>query len=144
MNKKQQQINELEQQIVFLNQELNDLKEPECEKWNPKGGEWFINGYGGVMNQSSNRLCAKTGIEFQTEQSANDASKAYRFYHRLYKLAEELNDGWVADFKNYQKKYFISFSNTHNIYNIDVNTNINKLGCIYFKDKKQHKKQLKF
>ena len=89
-----QKIEEIERKQRELANELEQLRK-EAEKpdvWEPKGGELYIDQDGDVCGHfTSNPNRRKFGVEFESYEESKHAAKIYRFYHRLCKLAEELN-----------------------------------------------------
>lgn len=87
-----QKIEEIERKQRELANELEQLRK-DAEKpmpWEPKHGDWGLHGDGSVEYGLIDAFRLH-GSEFDTEEAAKRASKIYRFYHRLCKLAEELN-----------------------------------------------------
>lgn len=67
------------------------------EKWQPKGGEWYLTEVGEVFKDCSSKGFQDYGVEFSSEEAANRAAKDFRAYHRLWHLADELNEGWIPN-----------------------------------------------
>lgn len=90
---------DIDYKIENLRKELDSLlKEKEqMFVWEPKGGEWYIEAAGNISRCFSTGDSRDFGVEFYTEDAAILGEKAYRRYHRLYKLAEELNEGSVSN-----------------------------------------------
>lgn len=82
------------------------------KKWEPKSGNYKLSANGRLIPGGSiisiDRI--NFGMEFETEESAEKAAAYYRKIHRLYKLAEELNEGWEPDWSDHnQYKYSVYF-----------------------------------
>jgi hypothetical protein len=135
-------INEIEQAISTLNR-LKEIAAKNEEKWQPKGGKFFINAHG-VVGPTSTVSASAThfGTRFETEGSAKKAAKAYRKFHRLYKLAEELNEGWEPDWDDdLQPKFLIAERRGKYICNqLDI---LEFPHCVYFKDAETAQKAIK-
>lgn len=75
-------------------------------KWEPKGGTYSLSSSFEVitfLKQESSRLA---GMEYQTQQQAEQSAKALRSYARQLNWISENDDGWVADWNNHnQPKY---------------------------------------
>jgi hypothetical protein len=98
-------IKETQALVEKLQKELEESKKP--KKWEPKGGSWYITGMGMVKKGPTYKDTAACGLEFETQDAALNAYKEYKTYHRLYKLAEELNEGWEPDWKSTAPKFYI-------------------------------------
>lgn len=91
----QKEITKAQQTLKELQEKLEAQKTP---KWEPKGGRWCVNPVDTKVN----------GLEFETEEAVEKAAIAYRRYHRLYKLTEELNEGWEPNWNDHdESKYYI-------------------------------------
>ncbi len=97
-----QEIKEIQKRMTVLEEIIN---KPELE-WSPKGGEWFF-GASGVGESKSTSVCKEFGIEFETGQEAEEAYITFRNYHRLYKLQQELDDGWKLEPNSTKQTYYI-------------------------------------
>jgi len=92
------------------------------KQWKPSIGGWLVTVTGSSVKSLSNSLTSEFGVEFNSERQATNASKIYRKFHRLYKLAEDLNEGWEPNWSDTSKKYYIFYKSNGNIYytyNID-------------------------
>lgn len=103
-------LKEAQALVDKLKNELEEAKKP--KKWEPEDGDWGINHYGDILHIPDHLSERRSfGFQFKTQQAAAAAAKAYRFYHRLYKLAEELNEGWEPDWSDSgQQKFYIWFN----------------------------------
>ena len=88
----QERLRVAEEEIAFVRKQL-EVPEPVVPvvPWEPSGGEFYLNPVGTVEEDRHDTRYAEAGVEFQTRRSAEEASEFYRFYHRLYKLAMEVN-----------------------------------------------------
>ena len=70
----------------------NCVPEPQKpEKWEPKGGRWFV-GIDGCVEESvvETEECFRAyGVEFASKEEADKAALIYRRYHRLYQWIRE-------------------------------------------------------
>lgn len=114
----------------------------EPEKWSPKGGGYFIDTAGQAIHDDCPEINTREfGIEFETKEAAEEAAIAYRKFHRLYKLADELNEGWTPDFNNEnQAKYSVGYNQKSKKYNFDISYLV-EIG-IYFKNEETVKKAI--
>lgn len=75
---------------------------PTSTKWEPIGGNYAIS--------FSNNL-NKAGFAYSTSSQADSAAKAIRAYARQLAWLAENDDGWIADWNDYeQNKYFVNYS----------------------------------
>ncbi len=94
----QEQIQELKEQLAELENQLeNQLA---IENWEPKGKGYIVTSSGILPTNGINKDAQNYGTTFDNEENASKAFLAYKNYHRLYKLAEELNQGWEPDWNN--------------------------------------------
>jgi hypothetical protein len=112
---------------------LDDLEAYNCielpiKKWEPKKGGWRLDSDGDVRVATedwNNNL----GMIFNSKEEAQDASKVYRAYHRLYQYVLEFGGDWVADWNDHdQKKFFIVFDHDQKKWDI---RNIRTLQSLY-------------
>ena len=99
-----------EQYQALLNGESVTIEppKPKVEKWQPKGGEWFVAGEGSIPKQQSYKKFANFGTEYPTKEAAEKARDAMRTHNRLLAWLAENDDGWVADWSDdEQGKYYI-------------------------------------
>ena len=88
----------------------------QSDPWEPEGGAWYVLGTGetdeylNLIPTRAKRFISN-GCAFKTKESAEKAAAYYRKLHRLYKLAEELNEGWEPNWNNvHQNKYRINYN----------------------------------
>lgn len=91
---------ELEREVAQLLHEIN-LKRDQLNalKWQPTDEDQthIVLGDGSVFNTKPTKHVIDFGCGFKCEADALKASKKYRKYHLLYKLAEELNGSNVTE-----------------------------------------------
>lgn len=113
------------------------IEESNVVKWKPKGGDYVVSckGLFNINNYyNENRKIEEFGLAFETREQADRAYKDFRFYHRLYKIAEELNNGWIPNWSNTsERKYIIYYSYTSKSYNYNTVSFCNRPGSILFK-----------
>lgn len=126
---------ELQEGILRLEADLAELKKQLANKdWEPKGGEWYVTLNGSIDSEASTEQTRIFGIEFETRQAAKKASIDYRKSNRLYKLAEELNNGWSPDWKDqHQKKYRIDYDHRRGKLFVCIDVNQETFAGVYFK-----------
>lgn len=129
----QKQIEQTQKTLQMLQEKLEKEKN---KKWEPEGGDYYVNDAGCVCAGLQYPVSASFGIEFKTRKAAEKAAKAYRAYHRLYKLAEELNQGWEPEWGNStESKYTIEIRHGSNATIICGCYSAYQTLCgIYFKD----------
>ena len=82
----------------------------EIEKWQPKGGKWFVNIFGKVATVpwTLDSDVYDFGMAYPTKEAAEKARDAIRIHNRLITWLAENDDGWVADWSNSgQDKYYV-------------------------------------
>ena len=128
-------ITELEKKLEEAQELANalrkEIEEAKADPWQPTGGRFVIldTGY-------------EYGVRFENKAAADKAYKYYRFIHRLYKLAEELNKGWELDWEdNSTKKYFIFWDHRIKSYGVDRWSTTSDLVPV-FKDEETAKKAI--
>ena len=121
-----------------IDKQISDLmlKQKE-EKWQPKGGDYYIQMNGKVYSFAKPQQAEiDFGMAFETRQAAEKATKAYRKYHRLYKLAEELNpEGWEPDWTNRDQEK-VGLSKTCEKTQTTVWYESQIVGAVYFASRK--------
>ena len=101
-------MNDLQKELQELKAKVADLESriaAEPVKWQPKGGNWFIYGDGGMYEGM--------GLETEraTQEQAQRAAVEMRKFNRLLALRDELcGDELVAWGDDYTEKYNIYFS----------------------------------
>lgn len=88
-------IEKLENELALLRKDIqsdNDLS-----SWEPKGGDYWITTKGDVCNGGSSNPFKLFGMEFKTRKEGDEAVEVYRRFHRLYKLQQELDNGWIRN-----------------------------------------------
>lgn len=81
MNKQQ-----LQQEIEALQKQLEEKQKALAampDKWEPKGGDWWVTHYGSAERAESKRGASRFGVEYSTRQQAEKAAKAMRAHNRL-------------------------------------------------------------
>ena len=90
---KQDEIAALRAQLADFSAKLDALQaqSDKAEKWEPKGGEWYVHLEGTVTKCESFPDARAFGVEHPTEEAAKSALPYMRFHNRLLCLAAELN-----------------------------------------------------
>ena len=108
-------MNDLQKELQELKAKVADLESrivAEPVKWQPKGGEWFINQCNDTveywkMNVEATKVA---GLERQTEEQAKRAAVEMRRFNRLLALRDELCGDTPIDWDNSEgEKYRLSF-----------------------------------
>lgn len=84
-------------------------EEGKVQKWEPKGGELWIDLLSNSVNKGDSSAHSRTaGLEYQTQEQAEQALKSIRGYVRQLSWLVENNDGWVVDWDDdEQRKYYV-------------------------------------
>jgi len=120
--------------IENLERELAALKEEVItdEKWSPSSGKYIIRSSGITCTASHwNTDSIQYGITFDDENTAQSAYNNYRFYHLLYKLALELNNGFPDNSESSVCYHIIIDSKSREMCYVVASTT--SLGAILFK-----------
>lgn len=106
------------EQVAEINKILS--QKPKVELWEPKGGRWTVYlDYDSVEEVESENPYRLAGLEYSTEERAEEALKAIRSYARQLAWIDENNDGWVADWSdNTQLKFCVFYSNLDKNYRL--------------------------
>ena len=109
---------------------------PTITKWEPIGGEYtIISSLTDVAKCKSTKPFRLTGVEYQTKAQADSAAKAIRAYARQLAWLAENDDGWVADWSNYnQGKYFVYIEHKSNKVKGYRNFTDQSFGIIYMSE----------
>lgn len=131
-------VEDIQKEIAKAQETLNQLQkkldEEKNKKWEPKGGRYYVSISGKAEEGVSAPRCKGFGNEFETKEAADKASVAYRRYNRLYKLAEELNEGCEPDWKETDQKFYVYYDHGSKKYNYCYNNSHQTVGVVYFKD----------
>jgi hypothetical protein len=121
----------------------NEIERLTPFKWEPKGGSYHVSCYDHVHSTNDiSESATNFGSRFETREAAEKASKVYRKFHRLYKLAEELNEGWIPNWDDdLQPKFAIAQRKGKYLCN-QINI-IEFIDHIYFKSEEAAEKAIK-
>lgn len=113
MNKQEIQ-DELQRHLQAVEKLQAKLKEP--EKWKPKGGDFIVfmgGATGGFYEMHDKDMDSDKGLNrAKTEAEAEALAQHLTNQAILWQLANDLNDGWVADWSNQREAKF-QFSFDH-------------------------------
>lgn len=106
---------------------------PAITKWKPVGGSYNVDVVSLKHYEKPSKEGYKlAGVEYQTKDQADLASKALRAYARQLAWLAENDDGWVADWNNSQQsKYFVYIENYSNKVIVCGNFIAKSFGTIY-------------
>ena len=106
---------------------------PAIIKWEPKPGKFTIDLISlESYEMSSNNDFRLAGVEYTTKETGDSAAKQLRAYARQLAWLAENDDGWVADWNNYdQNKYFIQYSNEDSEFQTSRVYQANHIGVIF-------------
>ena len=103
-----------EGEVTFSNYCTNEEAD-KPKQWQPKGGEWY----------------RAFGVERQTKEELELASKAMRTHNRLLAYIAEFDKGWEADWSDgNQEKYYIYFCYSKQ-YDISFDMRSKDIGKVY-------------
>lgn len=113
------EIEKIKQEIEALQEKLKGLED--AARWEPKGGSHHL----------------LSAYSFDTCEARDKAEKDLDRYYRLYKLAEELNEGWEPNWDDEtQSKWLVGYNNsTQRYYAQEWYCCDQTISSIYFKDK---------
>lgn len=77
------------------------------ERWELKGGEWYVASDGGVIKCGSTKAYRLFGVEFETKEQAERAANDFRLFHLMYQAWREI-EGWDAHFDVYDVRFEMS------------------------------------
>jgi hypothetical protein len=81
------------------------------EKWEPKGGKYFIHAGGRVREEISDGLSRKFGVERKTREAAEKARDEMRVFNRLLAYRDEFAPGYAPDWNDAtEKKAYVYWS----------------------------------
>ena len=108
-------INEIKNEL----QELEDkLTKP--DRWEPKGGFYYIDNQLNTYSQSMKSTYNDTGMQHTCGINANKHAKAIKRFNWMYQLALELNDGWEPDWGDDSAKCYIYYNHHNKKYLLDT------------------------
>ena len=125
MNDLQKELQELKAKVADLESRILFPNEP-VAKWQPKGGEWFINQCDDAVEywKMSTEATKLAGLERQTEKQAQRAAVEMRRFNRLLALRDELCGDAVDDLEENKETYFVFYNNQLNMWKNDYILNL--------------------
>ena len=134
-------LNDIDKAIQTMTK-LKELQQKE-EKWKPKGGSYHVSCHDHVHSTIDiSESATNFGSRFETREAAEEAAKVYRKFHRLYKLAEELNGDWKPDLNNDLPPKFVIAKHKGKYMSYQINI-LEFIDSIYFKSKEAAEKAIK-
>lgn len=116
--------------------EIKTTVDKQIEKWEPKGGEFYIGVSGHIDEAPSSTDFREFGLERETKEEAKYARDQMRVHNRLLAYVAEFDKGWKADWHNRnQAKYFIYFDHRTKIFNYSYVYDERDIGNIYISEK---------
>ena len=137
-----------EQYQALLNGETVTIEPPKpmVEKWQPKGGEYFIGINGRIVEVDDDWTSEgpiNFGMVYPTKESAEKARDAMRTHNRLLAWLAENDDGWVADWNdNVQAKchVYLGCDPEEEVpYSFSINWECKDLSTVYMSEKNARK-----
>ena len=127
-------IKNLEYRVTELEKQLfaGAVKTIEPVKWQPKGGDWWVDAEGEVVEVDTSGASKDFGTERQTKQQAERAAVEMRRFNRLLALRDELCGDAVANWTdNESNKWILYFDNKDNEWTTGKNQYMQYVG-VYF------------
>lgn len=129
-----------EQYEALMQGQSITIEPPKPEKWEPKGGEWFVSSLGIVHRGVSVEQPRLFGAEYSTKEAAEKARDAMRVHNRLLAWLAENDDGWVADWSDdKQVKWFVFYNPRKNMWHCGGNSFTIGAGTIYMSQQNAEK-----
>lgn len=128
----QQEIAELQKQLEEKQKALSAMP----DKWEPKGGEWFVDlsGEAATISMQMRELSA-FGVSYATREQAEKAAKAMRAHNRLLAYVAEFSPDWEADWNDhYQTKAEVIFDKTLGEWLVDISVDGFGPSTVYMPD----------
>ena len=94
-----EKVADLESRILFPNEPV--------AKWQPKGGDWWIDEGGEVFAAQTSSESRKFGTERATKEQAERAAVEMRRFNRLLALRDELCGDEVVNWENGEEKHYL-------------------------------------
>ena len=107
MNDLQKELQELKAKVIELE---SRIVAEHVANWEPKGGNWWIDEGGEVVEGHTSSPSLEFGSERATQAQAERASIEMRRFNRLLALRDELCEGEKVDWESECGKYFLTFS----------------------------------
>jgi len=132
MNKQQlqQEIAELQKQLEEKQKTLSAMP----DKWEPKGGDWFVDlsGEAGTTSMMARELSA-FGVSYATREQAEKAAKAMRAHNRLLAYVAEFAPDWEPDWSDnaVEKAYVAKSHGVTGRWSCFVQATYKAVGLIY-------------
>lgn len=106
-------------------------------KWGPIGGKFLISGAldSSYSIENKHNEYSASGLRYQTQSQANSAAKAIRAYARKLAWLAENDDGWIADWNDYeQNKYFVNYNHYNQKFGRGNSYNTQFINTIYMSE----------
>jgi len=87
---------------------------PKPKQWEPRGGGYWVCGWGDVFDCGTVTRTSKFGVERQTAEAAEKASAAMRTHNRLLAYVDEFGGDWEADWSDSSQGNYYVYCNGRN------------------------------
>lgn len=134
MNDLQKELQELKAKVAELESRI--VAEP--VKWQPKGGDWWID-EGNVFEFAHNEIYYPFGTARQTKEEAERAAVEMRRFNRLLALRDELCGDEVVDWGDHRYKHYVYFSHSDRQWRAEFNDDYESI-TPYFTSKESAQK----
>lgn len=130
MNKQQ-----LQQEIEALQKQLEEKQKALAampEKWEPKGGDFFVGSRGEIHDGApySDDASESFGLVYATREQAEKAAKAMRAHNRLLAYVAEFAPDWEPDWSKGESKFYVYFDCIKMDYKYHYNTFTKDIGVV--------------
>lgn len=132
-------MKDIKKEIEDLKARIQELENQIAEpvKWQPVGGNWFIDDEGIVFHSPSTQGMKEFGHERPTNEQAERAAVEMRKFNRLLALHDELDVGnWIIGKTN----YYIYYDYINGNYRVCTNSSTQIMGAVYFTSQESVKK----
>jgi len=103
-------------------------------KWEPQGGECYVDAFGDIFTGPSTKESRKFGIEYPTKEQAEHAAKKMRSHNRLLCWLAEHDDGYVEKWDGTQQNWHVYQDVTQNTWKASWARTVKDLGTIYMSE----------
>ena len=123
-------LEELKAMVLTLQKKIDKLEKP--AQWEPRGGGYWVCGWGDVFDGEPITRTSKFGVERQTAEAAEKASAAMRTHNRLLAYVDEFGGDWEADWENSEQlKYRVYYGYISKLWGRDFSQTLCTNGTVY-------------
>jgi len=104
----------------------------ESQKWEPKGGKWYISPAGTVTHAPSHACRKPFGTERKTKELAEKASEEMRVFNRLLAYRDEFAPDYAPKWNTSKRNYYIYYDHVDDMWACSSNDQFEVTGVVYF------------